>query len=237
MVPRIALLLSALLLCGCNPPDGDSGLGHAPGTGAQPGLPSGPRSDQPSRQPSGGSSGFAVSRGWTVTVYYTAVAALHAGRTVRVTGCRVIDCSDGHDDLGTYPASFVSAVEDEGTGRIAEGRYLNWSYDTGYWLDTAPRDTAGRALRPWESAAADSHVLPAGARFSVVQCGHDEDGDAIDAGVCARLREAQWTITDEFTPGLGGAKHVDLYIGEETGPDFTSSPLYTTLKDATLALG
>ena len=41
---------------------------------------------------------------------------------------------------------------------------------------------------------------------------------------------ANWTITDEFTPGLGGSRHVDLYIGEETGPGFTGR-LSATLRD------
>nr|BFF24629.1 hypothetical protein GCM10025732_25940 [Glycomyces mayteni] len=33
-------------------------------------------------------------------------------------------------------------------------------------------------------------------------------------------------------PGLGGDRHIDLYLGEETGPDFTESPWYTTLTNA-----
>jgi len=44
-------------------------------------------------------------------------------------------------------------------------------------------------------------------------------------------------VRDEFTPGLGGPRHVDLYIGEETGPGFTGGPWYTTLQGATLTVG
>ncbi len=44
-------------------------------------------------------------------------------------------------------------------------------------------------------------------------------------------------ITDEFTTGLGGSRHVDVYIGEETGPGFTDSAWYTTLENAELQIG
>lgn len=178
------------------------------------------------------------SAGWTVTVYYTAVESFHRGSRRVVRGCPQLECDRGRELLGSYPSDFVKAVRDEGTGRITSGphrgRYLNWSYDVGYWLDSAPRDTDGRPLRPWNSAAADRSVLPPGRRFTITGCGKDDDGAAIDADVCARFRSSHWTITDEFTPGLGGDRHVDLYIGEETGPGFTDSPLYTTLNNASL---
>jgi hypothetical protein len=176
------------------------------------------------------------SDGWTVTVYYTAVEKYHSGPPTRVTGCAHLDCSHGTADLGTYPADFVTAVKDEGTGRTAAGRYLNWSYDTGYWLDDAPRDTAGRPLRPFASAAADPGVLAADTRFTITGCGRTDDGSVSPVDVCAKLRAARWTITDEFTPGLGGKRHIDVYIGEETGPGFTDGPWYTTLQGATLQI-
>ena len=217
--------------CGSPPTETDPGTvsetpGHPPQTGALPGI-----SDVPTL-PAGSSP--VTSTGWEVTVYYTAVAALHGGASQQVTGCPTIDCEKGRDqrDLGTYPASFVRAVKDEGTGRTTDGRYLNWSFDTGYWMDTAPRDTAGRPLVPWVSAAADGDVLRAGARFSVQRCGTAE----VTAEVCARLKAPTWTIVDEFTPGMGGSKHVDVYVGEETGTDFTGSDLYTTLEGATLSV-
>lgn len=173
---------------------------------------------------------------WTVTVYYTAVERFHDGATTAVTGCPQLDCSDGDDNLGTYPETFVSAVEDEGTGHTNSGKYLNWSYDTGFWLDDAPRDTTGDALIPFETAAADPNVLPAGTQFDITDCGHDEGGEAIASEVCDRLRTAHWTIRDEFTPGLGGERHIDVYIGEETGRDFTNGPWYVTLTQASLQL-
>lgn len=207
--------MAAMLLGGC---DGTSGIGTAPSYTPSASAP-------PSSSPN-----------WTVTVYYTAVASLHTGAAEKVTGCPKLDCTKGHDDLGSYPSDFVKAVKDEGAGKISAGKYLNWSYDTGYWLDTAARDTAGRPLVPFTSAAADSDVLKGGTRFTITQCGKDDDGQTIDADVCTKLKGSHWTITDEFTPGLGGSHHVDAYIGEETGKDFTDSAWYTTLHKATLAI-
>jgi hypothetical protein len=232
VVVRVGVALLTVLLAACSSgtpaPVGTAQEtpGHPPQTGALPGI-----SDAPSV--AAGRSPVA-STGWEVTVYYTAVAALHSGASQQVTGCPTIDCEKGRAqrDLGTFPASFVKAVKDEGTGRTTDGRYLNWSYDTGYWMDTAPRDTAGRPLVPWVSAAADGDVLGAGARFSVLRCGTAE----VTAAVCAKLKAPTWTIVDEFTPGMGGSKHVDVYIGEETGTDFTDSDLYTTLEGATLSV-
>jgi hypothetical protein len=178
-----------------------------------------------------------LTSGWEVTVYYTAVEEFHAGEPETVTGCPRLDCAYGDEDLGEYKAGFVEAVREEGTGRTAGGRYLNWSHDIGFWLDTRPRDAGGRALRPFVSAAADPGVLPRGTRFRIADCGRADDGSRPAAKVCAALRDAEWTVTDEFTPGLGGNKHIDAYIGEETGPDFTSSPWYLTLRGATLRRG
>ncbi|HYN96822.1 MAG TPA: hypothetical protein VES42_23520 [Pilimelia sp.] len=225
----VVLALCVLLLAACTGGDrddrdgGDTGFGEAGSdlrSAAQPG-------EAPRR----------LIAGWTVTVYYTPVARFHAGPTVPVTGCRSIDCAGGDDPLGEHPETFVAAVREEGTGRTADGRYLNWSHDTGYWLDTAPRDASGRALRAWTSAAADRDVMAEGTRFTVVDCGKDNEGFAIDAPVCARLRAARWTVTDEFTPGLGGPRHVDLYLGEQTGPNFTANPLYISLYGASLSVG
>jgi hypothetical protein len=178
-----------------------------------------------------------VSRGWEVTVYYTAVEEFHHGPAVTVTGCPAINCRNGDAGLGSYPADFVQAVRDEGTGRTSAGRYLNWSYDTGYWLDTATRDSYGNPLVPFVSAAADPGVLKRGTRFTIAACGSRDDGSTPPAAVCAALRAAKWLVTDEFTPGLGGRKHIDAYLGAETGPDFTASDWYLTLRNATLRPG
>ncbi|WP_394615989.1 hypothetical protein JNUCC0626_40785 [Lentzea sp. JNUCC 0626] len=173
-----------------------------------------------------------TDEGWEVTVYYTAVETFHSGPSAVVKGCPVIDCENGDDVLGTFPQSFSKAVEDEGTGRTADGRYLNWSYDKGYWLDTEPRDSFGKPLRPFVSAAADG--VRTGSRIKLVSCGQTPEGGNVDRAVCQKLAGSSWEITDEFTPGLGGERHIDLYLGEETGPKFTESPWYTTFAKAVL---
>ena len=178
-----------------------------------------------------------VSTGWEITVYYTAVQEFHHGEPKRVTGCPRLDCAHGDDDLGTYPADFVTAVQDEGTGRTAAGRYLNWSYDVGYWLDTVARDSHGNPLEPYVSAAADPDVLRRGSRFTIADCGRQDDGSPPRRDTCDAFRAPGWRVDDEFTPGLGGRKHVDVYVGPETGPGFTGSDLYITLTGATLRMG
>jgi hypothetical protein len=236
-----------LMVAGCAGERGSGGSGGSgSGDSAGPWPPPGgsawqPGLEGPSAHPGGSASGGArpfaptrTSAGWLVTVYYTAVERFHTDAPQRVTGCPRLACSHGSTDLGSYPASFVAAVHGEGTGRTTAGRYLNWSYDTGYWLDDAPRDTAGRPLRPFESAAADPSALAAGTRFTLVACGHDDDGQAIPTAVCDRLRGGRWTVTDEFTPGLGGDRHLDIYLGEETGPGFENSEWYTTLNGASV---
>ncbi|MFL6127782.1 MAG: hypothetical protein ACJ73E_01805 [Mycobacteriales bacterium] len=176
-----------------------------------------------------------LRRPWRVTVYYTAVQELHTDQPVMVRGCPTADCDDGDEPLGEYPKGFAEAVREEGTGRITTGppatRYLNWSYDTGYWLDDAPRDAHGRPLEPFRSAAADG--LPDGTELRLVDCGQLDSGEPVPADVCDSLRSGRWQIRDRFTPELGGEQHIDLYIGEESGPDFTSSGrLYVSLQDA-----
>ncbi|GAA2848147.1 hypothetical protein Acy02nite_02320 [Actinoplanes cyaneus] len=174
---------------------------------------------------------------WEITVYYTAVEDFHDGADTEVTGCTRLECKDGQDDLGSYPADFVEAVRDEGTGRTSSGQYLNWSYDVGFWLDSAPRTSDGQRLTPFFSAAADPDVLPQGTRFRITGCGVQDDGSAPQEAVCAALRDGAWTVTDEFTPGLGGSHHLDAYIGPETGENFTDSDWYVTLTGARLTIG
>jgi hypothetical protein len=182
-----------------------------------------------------------LSTNWNITVYYTAVESFHTGAPTVVKGCLTINCSRGNTDLGTYPNDFVQAVKDEGTGRITSGSraggYLNWSYDTGYWFDTAPRNAYGEALIPYVSAAADN--LARGTTFAVVDCGKDSaTGSLIDGSVCQRLKSATWRIADEFTPGYGGEQHTDLYIGEEDSFDFLStSPKVIATAGAILDIG
>ncbi|NMO54806.1 hypothetical protein HH310_26925 [Actinoplanes sp. TBRC 11911] len=177
------------------------------------------------------------SGGWELAVIYTAVARFHTDKKVSVTGCTKLQCSEGTDSLGRYPGSFVKAVKEQGSGRLTDGRYLNWSYDVGYWLDTAPRNASGGTLVPYVSAAADPSVLPQGTAFTVTGCGHlSNKKSPPPAAMCDRLSAASWEVSDEFTPGSGGDHHVDLYIGEETQKNFTNTQWYNTLSGATLTL-
>lgn len=182
-----------------------------------------------------GSAGDSRS-GWQITVYYTAVESFHDDELVDVEGCTHLRCTRGDAYLGSFPGDFVEAVRAEGTGRItsglAAGRYLNWAMSEGYWLDEAPRDAYGRTLEPFRSAAADE--LPKGTEVQIVECGRGDDGVSVPPPVCERLRSGDWEIRDEFTPGLGGARHIDLYIGEEAGPNFTRSKMFTSFEDATI---
>lgn len=173
---------------------------------------------------------------YEITVYYTAVETFHGGAAMAVYGRLSPADESGDALLGTYPAGFVEAVQSEGTGRITSGtyagRYLNWSYDVGFWLDAVPANAYGDALAPFQTAAADPDVLARGARFQLLAPLVQDDGTPLDSASAARFLAAAWNVQDQFTPGSGGAHHLDLYIGEEDRPDFTgTSPLYTTLVD------
>jgi hypothetical protein len=157
-----------------------------------------------------------------------------------VSGCLIRECSFGNSLIGSYPASFIKATKTEGTGRITSGanagKYLNWSVDVGYWLDTIPSDGYGGALEPFRTAAADAIALPKGTQFRLVAPLKQEDGSALEATSANRLLSATWLINDQFTPGLGGALHLDVYIGEEDRVNFTNtSPLYTTLSNVKIS--
>nr|WP_255205451.1 hypothetical protein [Actinomadura sp. BRA 177] len=176
--------------------------------------------------------------GWRVTTYYTALERLYDGERKAVKGCTRFHCSHGKTPLGKYPEDFLKVVQMEGSGRITEGpqrgRYLNWSHSVGFWLDDTTRDSRGRPLKPWTSAAADKSVLARGQRFAIVGCGKDGSDRPIEGKVCEAFQNARWTVTDLFRPGYGGENHADVYIGEEKGSRLSESPFYTTLNGATL---
>lgn len=184
-------------------------------------------------------TGSVSAEAYTITVYYTAVESFHTDAAQNVSGCLIRDCSFGNSLSGSYPASFVKATKTEGTGRITSGanagKYLNWSVDVGYWLDTIPSDGYGGALEPFRTAAADAIALPKGTQFRLVGPLVQEDGSALDAGSAGRFLAATWLINDQFTPGLGGALHLDVYIGEEDRVNFTNSAMYTTLSNVKIS--
>ena len=184
-------------------------------------------------------TGSVSAEAYTITVYYTAVESFHTDAAQNVSGCMIRDCSFGNSLIGSYPSSFIKATKTEGTGRITSGanagKYLNWSVDVGYWLDTIPSDGYGGALVPFRTAAADAIALPKGTQFRLVGPLVQEDGSALDAGSASRFLAATWLINDQFTPGLGGALHLDVYIGEEDRVNFTNSAMYTTLANVKIA--
>lgn len=184
-------------------------------------------------------TGAVSAERYTITVYYTAVESFHTDAAQTVSGCLIRECSFGNSVIGSYPASFIKATKTEGTGRITSGanagKYLNWSVDVGYWLDTIPSDGYGGALVPFRTAAADDIALTRGTQFMLVAPLMQEDGSALDSTSANRFLAAQWLVNDQFTPGLGGALHLDLYIGEEDRANFTSSPMYTTLANVKIA--
>ena len=122
-------------------------------------------------------------------------------------------------------------LDDRTAASTAAGRYLNWSDNIGFWLDSATRDAHGRPLQPFSSAAADD--LPDGTALRLVDCGQTDSGDPVPVDICEKLRAGNWRILDQFGPALGGSRHIDLYIGDEDLPDFTESgELYVSLQNA-----
>lgn len=177
-----------------------------------------------------------TSGGWRVSLYFTSVESLHHGRPRAVTGCRDLHCVHGDAPLGTYPADFVRAVRAQGSGKITRGphagRFLDWSSDTGYWLDSTPRDARGRPLEPFRTVAAG---LPDGTRIELTGCGHRRGGRPVPHDLCRRLTAAHWQVRDVF-PGDRKTRAVDLYIGPETTAGFAGPRRYTTLRGVTLTV-
>jgi hypothetical protein len=233
------VLISCTLLLGVMTGDGWWSAPTQSNSGSVSPTPSNSGSVSPTPSNSGSVKGV-NDHGWRASVYYTVVESYHPRTHLKkVTGCLNLECTR-RGTIGTYPTRFVRKVKQEGTGRITSdehaGKYLNWTYDPNgsyYWLDTAPRDSYGNALVPFETSASDT--LPRGTRFVVVNCGHQEDGSKPAARVCDDFKRTRWEVQDEFTPGLGGDKHVDLYIGEEDMRNFENrSPKWVDLSDVVI---
>lgn len=170
-----------------------------------------------------------------MTIYYTPVMSYYSGPPQTVTGCLTLQCSNGTATLGTFPSDFVAQVHEEGTGKIGPNQYLNWSGNTGYWLDTLPRDAQGNALVPYRSAAADPSI-PFGTTFKIQSCGADTATAApTAASVCASYTWQMWEVEDRFTVGAVG-QHVDLYVGEQSSATFTSGPNFIDASGAALTM-
>lgn len=190
-----------------------------------------------SSSPSVQKTGKASDGGWGLTVYYTPVEEFHGGEPVTVRGRPSLG-SEAEEDLGTYPSGFVDAAQGEGGGRITSGphagNYLNWSWNIGFWLDTSTRDAGGDPLVPFETAAVDD--IEPGTPLKLVACGVDGSGMPAKSEPCQQLRSADWVVRDKFTPGLGGERRVDLYLGEQDRPDFTTSKLWVAWSGAEVVI-
>lgn len=221
-----AILVATTALAAAEPP----AVAHP---SAAPGDSAGPSSIAPAER-------VETSSGWEISVYFTAVERFYTGPLVSLRGCSTLDCASGDEDLGRYPADFLQAVLEEGSGHITSdkfaGHYLNWSVNVGYWLDSAPRDARGAPLEPFVSAAADLTVAYL-TEVTVVSCGNDVARDTpVDPSVCSRIALANWIVRDRFSQGTVG-KHVDLYVGEQDQPNFLSaSPIAIHTRGASLKL-
>jgi hypothetical protein len=169
--------------------------------------------------------------GWSLTVTYTAVESFHNGAPEAVSGCdlNADECNNGTTPLGTYPSDFVDAVKAEGYGRITSGknagRYLAWDPQGGFSLETSASDASGASLRPFVSAAADDSI-PIGTHFTVQSCGTDATThQPPNPAGCAKLTGASWVVGDNTTQPLG-SHMLQLYVGEETQPNFTTTVAY-----------
>ncbi len=157
-----------------------------------------------------------ISDGWEVSIYFTTVDRFFSGPGQEVRGCLGLDCKHGSSFLGVYPADFVRAVQGA-PGRLTKGphagKYINWSIETGFWVDTVPRDAQGQPLRSYVSAAADSSI-PFGTSFKILDCGVEAGrGMRLDERICRRLSSATWEVSDRFSEGRVG-KRLSLFVGE-----------------------
>lgn len=208
-------------------------VGCGGGGGGSAAIPSGPHTTTPLVTPTPSAAPTSAA-GWRLTVYYTPVASYYSGAPQTVTGCSDLQCTNRNVTLGTFPSDFVQTVQTEGTGKIGANRYLNWSIDVGYWLDTLPRDAQGNPLLPYRSAAADPSI-PFGSTFKIATCGADTaTGTPTSASACSTYQWPTWQVTDRFSVGSVGA-HVDLYIGEQTSANFAAGPTIIDASGATIA--
>jgi len=171
-----------------------------------------------------------------ITVYYTPVEIYHSGPTLPVWGATDISGESGRELLGSYPESFIAAVQMEGSGRITSGayagKYLNGSFGGGFWLSEFAPDAYGEPLQPFKTAAADADVLERGTLFKLKKPLLESGNVEISATAAKKLLSSTWDVQDHFETGYGGDLRIDLYIGEEDRDDFTTkSPYYVALEN------
>ncbi|MFE2407583.1 hypothetical protein ACFXDE_04475 [Kitasatospora sp. NPDC059408] len=155
--------------------------------------------------------------GYTLTVYFTPSEVYYHGprRSIRDQVCAGQSLPDG------YPADYLDRVGLEGFGRTARGDYLGWDFTRHCYFatDRPPVGSHENPLVPWQSVAANQ--LSPGTRIHVVDCGR---GLAPDT--CARVKSADWRVDDLCSIGCDDAKHLDLYIGEQTAANLEDQDSY-----------
>jgi hypothetical protein len=189
-----------------------------------------PPAKPPSKPPSSGTPKTPAppALSWNLVVYYTPVETYYGGATQSITGCgpdAPDSCSKGTTALGSYPSSFLTAVQNIDDGRITSGQYagdyLSWDDDTGWDIDTTLTDDNDNPMQPFVTAQAD---VPVGTHFQVTSCG-TQGGAAVADSVCSQLLNHLWTVTDSNDGDT--ANEVDLYVGVQDSPTFASSALAT----------
>ncbi|MGP3684262.1 hypothetical protein ACTVZO_06045 [Streptomyces sp. IBSNAI002] len=166
--------------------------------------------------------------GYTLTVYFTPAETYYNGprRSIRGQACA------GQSLPETFPADYLERVDLEGFGKTARGDYLGRDFDRKCYFATStpPLGSHDNALVPWPSVAAN-HLSP-GTEIRVTDC-----GPGLTAEICTRVRAAHWRVDDLCSIGCDDAKHLDLYIGEQTRPAVEDEDFYFVTTGATVRAG
>ncbi|MGF1426419.1 hypothetical protein [Kitasatospora sp. LaBMicrA B282] len=166
--------------------------------------------------------------GFTLTVYYTPGESFFHGprRSIRDQGCDGRSLSDDH------PGDYLDRVALEGYGRTVHGDYLGWDFTRHCYFSTSrpPVGSHDNPLVPWQSVAAN-HLAP-GTRIHVLDC-----GQGLSPDTCARVKSANWQVDDLCSIGCDDAKHLDLYIGEQTERGLEDQESYFVTTSARVQAG
>lgn len=167
-------------------------------------------SKEPEAAPPAGKPDCESLGSFKLTYYYVAVESDFSGdKTVPIY-------SKSGKVLATVSPKFAKAMRLEGTGRLGDGRALNWAgscvhseYDCYSELDpkfTTGRGAAGRALVPYHSIAVDPAVIALGTRlYSPELAGKTmPDGSTHDG----------WLIADDTGGAIKGA-HIDFFVTDK----------------------
>ncbi|MFH7594382.1 hypothetical protein WDV06_04655 [Streptomyces racemochromogenes] len=163
--------------------------------------------------------------GYTLTVYFTPSEAYYHGpqRSIRRQVC------PGQNLPDAFPTDYLERVGMEGFGKTARGDYLGWDFDRHCYFATGrpPVGSHDNPLVPWQSVAAN-HLSP-GTRIRVTDCGPGVPGET-----CTRVKAAHWRVDDLCSIGCDTARHLDLYIGEQTRTAIEDETYYFITKAATI---